>query len=73
MSGDLVKALQRLYETETNINISSFWDSGWTVKLGDELNGYVAERTFHNDELGELANWIEGQGAKASERVGVAG
>jgi hypothetical protein len=73
MSGDLVKALQRLYETETNINISSFWDSGWTVKLGDGLNGHDAERTFHNDELGELANWIERQSVKRRKAVGVEG
>jgi hypothetical protein len=73
MSAHLVKALQRLYETETNLNISSFWDSGWTVKLGDELNGYVAERTFHNDELGELANWIDGQMTKQRAKAGAEG
>jgi hypothetical protein len=67
MPGDLLKALQGLYESETNIHISSFWDAGWTVRLGDELNGYFAERAFRNDELGELAIWIEGQKAKSCQ------
>ena len=73
MSSDLVNALQRLYAAETNVQISSFWDGGWSVKLGDELNGFSTERSFSNAELGELANWIEGQSAKRREKAGAEG
>jgi hypothetical protein len=36
-----------LYANEINCGLESFWDRGWTVYLGDEINGqrwvYVAE------------------------------
>ena len=32
--------LQRLYDSEINIELSSFWDSGYTWRLGDPANGY---------------------------------
>jgi hypothetical protein len=40
---DLSTVLPALYERQLNCSISCFWDSGWDVKLGDELNGFVAE------------------------------
>ncbi len=54
--------IQRLYDLEINISVSSFWDGGFEVKLGDELNGYKAEdivRGWDNVEA-----WFE---AKANE------
>lgn len=44
-----MQELQALYDSEINFSISTFWDGGFTWKLGDELNGFVAEgeaRTF---------------------------
>ena len=70
MPSDLVKALRQLYESETNIEIACFWDVGWTVKLGDQLNGFFAQREFKNDELGELPGWIEKQSAERREVIG---
>jgi hypothetical protein len=35
--------LQELYDSEINCELSSFWDGGWRIRLGDELNGYVFE------------------------------
>ncbi len=35
--------IQQLYESEINCSVSSFWDSGFAWKLGDESNGFVAE------------------------------
>ena len=32
--------LNDLYASEINISIVSFWDNGYTIKLGDELNGF---------------------------------
>lgn len=42
---DLARVLQQLYDSEINftITISTLWDCGFSWKLGDELNGYVAE------------------------------
>jgi hypothetical protein len=40
---DLSTVLADLYESELNCSISSFWDNNWDVKLGDEMNGFVAE------------------------------
>lgn len=37
--------LQSLYDSEINASISWFWDGGFDWRLGDELNGYVAEGT----------------------------
>lgn len=57
-----MKIIQRLYDLEINISISSFWDGGFEVKLGDEMNGYKAEdivRGWDNVEA-----WFE---AKANE------
>lgn len=34
------KELKRLYDSEINVEISCFWDGGWYVRLGDEMNGY---------------------------------
>ncbi len=35
--------MQRLYDSEINCEISTFWDGGFTWKLGDGMNGYDAE------------------------------
>ena len=34
-----------LYSSEINFTISTFWDAGYTVKLGDKLNGYSVQRS----------------------------
>ncbi len=31
---------QALYDSKINFTISTFWDGGFTWKLGDELNGF---------------------------------
>jgi hypothetical protein len=43
--GDM-QTLQRLYDSEINFSITTFWDDGFTVKLGDELNGFKWEGNF---------------------------
>jgi hypothetical protein len=53
-----------LYGQEINWAVSSFWDGGWTVKLGDDLNGFVAENTFHPKDLGKAAKWLAEQAEK---------
>jgi hypothetical protein len=31
--------LQAIYDSEINVRIESFWDGGWRVAVGDEMNG----------------------------------
>ncbi len=33
------KILQKLYHSEINFRIHTFWDAGFEVELGDPLNG----------------------------------
>lgn len=35
--------MQQLYESEINVWITSFWDDGFYVRLGDEMNGFRTE------------------------------
>ena len=36
---------QDLYDSEINFQITTFWDAGFNLRLGDEVNGFVAETT----------------------------
>lgn len=42
---ELGAIIEALYESEINCCVSTFWDGGIEVKLGDEMNGFVAEAT----------------------------
>lgn len=35
--------MQALYASEINCSVSTFWDGGYEWKLGDEMNGFLAE------------------------------
>lgn len=37
---DVGLILQKIYDEEQNIQINSFWDSGYQFKIGDEFSGY---------------------------------
>ena len=56
---DIEIVMKKLYESEINCSISSFWDNGWAVKLGDEMNGFVAEGNFRT--LTESATFLDQQ------------
>jgi len=48
--------LKTIYINEVNLSISTFWDGGYTVKMGDALNGYTAEKSgFYSPE--EAIDW----------------
>lgn len=51
------KVMERLYASEINCSVSSFWDGGWTVKLGDEMNGFITSGDF--DTLEEVAVFLD--------------
>ena len=45
---DLAAELQKIYDSEINIEISWLWDSGIDLRLGDCLNGYLAEENVQS-------------------------
>jgi len=42
----LLESLQALYDSEISYSISTFWDGGFDVKLGNEMSGSIAESNF---------------------------
>lgn len=38
-----MSVLQELHDSEINASIQSFYDGCWTAKIGDDMNGFVAE------------------------------
>lgn len=54
--GPLDAVLTRIYESEINCAMISFWDGGWTVKLGDRINGYQDETECRTVQ--EAADWL---------------
>jgi len=40
---DFAAELQKIYDSEINIRIGWLWDGGIQVRLGDDMNGYLAE------------------------------
>jgi hypothetical protein len=49
--------LQRIYDSEINIEIGWLWDGGITIKLGDPLNGYQAGTTVPT--VAEILPWLQ--------------
>ena len=58
---DGIAALQALYDRDINFQLSTFWDGGFTVRLGDEMNGFAAQGTFPT--LEEPVAWLVSQAA----------
>src|SRR5579862_4384736 len=54
---DLATELQQIYDSEINIDIGWFWDGGITVRLGDRMNGYLAEETMNT--AGDIVPWLQ--------------
>lgn len=38
-----LETLQKIYSSEINFEILTFWDGGFDWKLGDEMNGFCEE------------------------------
>lgn len=54
----LETVLAALYRNEINCGLSSFWDGGWTVWIGDEMNGRRAEAEFDRGDLDKIPAWL---------------
>ncbi len=55
----LTTVIQRLYASEINCGLQSFWDGGVKVWLGDPSNGRWSEDSFDIEGLGEAAAWLD--------------
>src|SRR5438105_3581650 len=53
---DLAIELQKIYDSEINVEIGWFWDGGIRVRLGDQMNGYLAEETVGS--AFEIVHWL---------------
>lgn len=54
---DLGTELQKIYDSEINIRIGWVWDGGIEVRLGDEMNGFVAEEYVQS--VAEIISWLQ--------------
>jgi hypothetical protein len=45
-----------LYNSEINFSVSCFWAGGFDVKLGDAMNGWLAQTTLSKWE--EVSPWL---------------
>jgi hypothetical protein len=54
---DLATELQRIYDSEINVEIGWFWDGGIDVRLGDKMNGYLAEENVRC--VAEILPWLQ--------------
>ena len=43
-----MSVMEDLYHSEINASITWFWDGGFNVRLGDDLNGWCAESTQYD-------------------------
>lgn len=41
-----LEELQKIYESEINVSIETFFDDGVSVKIGDNLNGFKFRKTL---------------------------
>ena len=49
--------LQKIYDSEINVSISSLWDAGFDVKLGDEMNGFPEETQVRT--VADILPWLQ--------------
>ena len=54
---DLAGELQKIYDSEINIEIGWLWDGGIEVRLGDKMSGYLAEESLSS--TAEILPWFQ--------------
>lgn len=55
----LLDVPQRLYSSEINFSLACFYDGGFSVKIGDDMNGFDAEATVQS--YNEALSWLDEQ------------
>ena len=53
-----MSVMQRLYDSEINCKISTFYDDGFKVQLGDDMNGIKATATMRT--WADVEEWLDG-------------
>ena len=54
---DLAIELQKIYDSEINLETGWFWDGGIEVRLGDKMRGYLAEESLTS--TAEIIPWLQ--------------
>lgn len=54
---DLAAELQIIYNSEINIEIGWVWDGGIEVRLGDKINGFLAEENVNS--VSAIVPWLQ--------------
>jgi hypothetical protein len=54
---DLAVELQKIYDSEINLRIGWLWDGGIEVRLGDEMNGFMAQETVSS--TADIVRWLQ--------------
>ena len=54
---DLTQELQKIYDSEINVEIGWMWDGGIDIRLGDRMNGFLAEETVK--PVGNIIPWLQ--------------
>ena len=57
LTDELASFIEALHASEINGEISWFFDNVWGAKIGDKLNGYLAESTEF-PSLGHATRWL---------------
>ena len=57
MDLDLAVELQKIYDSEINVSIGWMWDGGVTLRLGDDIGGYIAEEIVGS--LADAVPWFQ--------------
>lgn len=51
--------LKKIYDSEINIRITSMWDGGYSVSIGDTLNGFIPEEEVYGLKLEEIVSELQ--------------
>jgi hypothetical protein len=54
---DMATEMQKIYDSEINIEISWLWDGGIDLRLGDRVNGYEAEENVRS--IADVIPWFQ--------------
>lgn len=58
---NLLEVMKDLYVSEINSGVSTFWDGGFLVILGDYMNGNKWERSYDLKDLDKAAEDLSNQ------------
>jgi hypothetical protein len=53
-----IPPLAEIYRREIDFAIDSLWDAEFRVRIGDDQQGFDAERVFDRDAIEQIADWL---------------